>query len=62
MASATEKLEDTPSGKLHETILSAFAEFDNNVRSQRTSEGMKARLLKGLWSGACTMGLHEHHG
>ena len=56
LASATEKLEDTPSGKLHETILSAFAEFDNNVRSQRTSEGMKARLLKGLWSGVAPWG------
>src|SRR5688572_15018943 len=46
LVSATEKLEDTPGGKFYETLLSAAAEFDNNVRSQRTVEGMRARLLK----------------
>ena len=51
VVSATEKLEDTPGGKFYETLLSAAAEFDNNVRAQRTKEGMRARLLKGLWSG-----------
>ena len=50
VVSATENFENNPSGILHETILSAFAEFDNNVRSQRTIEGMKARLLSGNWS------------
>ena len=34
VVSATEKLEDTPGGKFYETLLSAAAEFDNNVRSQ----------------------------
>ncbi|TSC65313.1 MAG: Site-specific recombinase [Candidatus Doudnabacteria bacterium Gr01-1014_77] len=56
VVSATEKLEDTPGGKFYETLLSAAAEFDNNVRSQRTIEGMKARLVKGLWSGIAPWG------
>ncbi len=56
LVSATEKLEDTPGGKFYETLLSAAAEFDNNVRSQRTIEGMKARLLSGLWSGIAPWG------
>lgn len=56
LVSATENLEDTPGGKFYETLLSAAAEFDNNVRAQRTIEGMKARLLKGLWSGIAPWG------
>lgn len=56
LASATENLEDTPSGKFNETILSAVAQLDNDVRSIRTSEGMRARLLKGLWSGVAPWG------
>lgn len=56
VVSATEKLEDTPGGKFYETLLSAAAEFDNNVRSQRTIEGMRARFLKGAWSGKAPWG------
>lgn len=56
LVSATESFENTPSGKLSETMLSAFAQFDNDVRSQRTFEGMKARALKGLWPGIAPWG------
>lgn len=47
--SATEVLEDTPSGKLMEHILASFAEFDNSVRSERSAKGMMARLQEGGW-------------
>lgn len=47
--SATEVLEDTPSGKLMEHILASFAEFDNSVRSERSAKGMLARLQEGGW-------------
>ena len=47
--SATEVLEDTPSGKLMEHILASFAEFDNSVRSERSAKGMMARLEEGGW-------------
>ena len=56
LVSATENFEDTPSGKLNENILSSFAQFDNDVRSARTIEGMKARLSKGLWGGKSPWG------
>ncbi len=56
VVSATESFDDSPSGRLHENILSAFAQFDNDARSVKTIEGMKARLLKGLWSSIAPWG------
>src|SRR3989344_737860 len=56
LVSATESFENTPAGKLNETMLSAFAQFDNDVRSQRTFEGMQARAQKGLWPGIAPWG------
>lgn len=56
LASVTESLENTPSGKLNKHILAAFSQFDNDVRAQRTFEGMKARALKGLWPGIAPWG------
>ncbi len=50
IVSATEHFKDDPAGKLNENILSAFAQFDNDVRSARTIEGLKARLMRGLWA------------
>ncbi|MCX6755184.1 MAG: recombinase family protein [Candidatus Nomurabacteria bacterium] len=47
--SVSEKIDDTPSGKLMEVMLSGFAEFDNNVRTERSIGGMKERLKKGIW-------------
>lgn len=38
--SVSEKIDDTPSGKLMEVMLSGFAEFDNNVRTERCVNGM----------------------
>ena len=42
--SATEPIDDTSTGKLMEGVLAAFAQFDNDVRSDRTRAGMKAAL------------------
>jgi site-specific DNA recombinase len=47
--SVSEKIDDTPSGKLMEIMLSGFAEFDNNVRTERSVNGMKERLKQGIW-------------
>ena len=54
--SATEQIEDDPSGKFMEGILASMAEFDNSTRAQRTAEGMRARLLNGLWSWTAPVG------
>jgi DNA invertase Pin-like site-specific DNA recombinase len=44
LRSATEPIDDTSTGKLMEGVLAAFAQFDNDVRSDRTRAGMKAAL------------------
>ena len=49
LRSFTEPIDDTATGKLMEGVLSAFAQFDNDVRSERTVTGMKAALEKGQW-------------
>jgi predicted site-specific integrase-resolvase len=45
--SATEPIDDTSTGKLMEGVLAAFAQFDNDVRSDRTRAGTKAALELG---------------
>ena len=47
--SATEPIENTVTGKLTETILAGFAEFDNDVRSERSRNGMLGRAKEGGW-------------
>jgi hypothetical protein len=44
LRSATEPIDDKSTGKLMEGVLAAFAQFDNDVRSDRTRAGMKAAL------------------
>ena len=44
LRSATEPIDDTSTGKLMEGVLAAFAQLDNDVRSDRTRAGMKAAL------------------
>ena len=56
LLSATEPIENSNTGKLMETILAGFAEFDNGVRSERSSNGMKARLAEGGWVHAAPIG------
>jgi len=50
LRSATEPIDDSSTGKLIESMVSAIAEFDNDVRSERTVAGMKARLEGGSWA------------
>lgn len=49
LRSATEPIAEDSSGKLMENILAAFAQFDNNVRAERTVAGMKAAIECGRW-------------
>jgi DNA invertase Pin-like site-specific DNA recombinase len=49
LRSATEPIDDTSTGKLMEGVLAAFAQFDNDVRSDRTRAGMKAARDLGRW-------------
>jgi DNA invertase Pin-like site-specific DNA recombinase len=56
LRSATEPIDDTSTGKLMEGVLAAFAEFDNDVRSERTRGGMKAALELGRWTFLAPLG------
>src|SRR5918992_3693977 len=47
--STKEQTDDTSTGKLMEGVLAAFAQFDNDVRSDRTRAGVKAALELGRW-------------
>jgi len=49
LRSVTEPIDNTSTGRLMENILSSFAEFDNSIRTERSSNGMKERLKKGIW-------------
>ena len=49
LRSATEPIDDTSTGKLMEGVLAAFAQFNNDCRSDRTRAGMKAALELGRW-------------
>jgi site-specific DNA recombinase len=50
LRSATEPIDDTSTGKLMEGVLAAFAQFDNDVRSDRTRAGMRMALNMGRWT------------
>ena len=56
LKSATEHFDNTAVGKLTANILSSMAQFDNDVRSERTSKGMKEALFTGRWVHRAPMG------
>lgn len=50
LRSVTEPIDDTSTGKLTENMLAAIAQFDNDVRSERTVAGMTAAAEQGRWT------------
>ncbi len=50
LLSVTEPINDDSSvSRAMEGMLSVFAEFDNNVRTERTKQGMLERVKQGVW-------------
>ena len=49
LSSATEAVDDSPSGRFHANVLTAVGQFDNEVRAERTLNGMKNRVQEGRW-------------
>lgn len=49
LVSITEPTDNSPMGKVLETMLAAFAQFDNDLRSQRSSDGLLTKLREGIW-------------
>lgn len=56
IVSATEPTGDSPTEKLVETILAGFAQLDNDIRSERAKNGLRARFIAGLISGKPPLG------
>lgn len=56
LISATEPTGNSPTEKFVETMLAGFAQMDNDVRSERTKNGMRARFLSGLCNGYVPLG------
>lgn len=54
--SSTEPTGDSPTEKLVETILAGFAQLDNDIRSERAKNGLRARYMSGLISGKPPLG------
>lgn len=46
---ATQEVDDTPEGKLHVNMQAVFAQYDNDKRSSRTTEGMRDAAGGGKW-------------
>ncbi len=61
LKSVTEPINETPTGKLMEGILSSFAEFDNSIRTERSVNGMRERLKQGIWVWQAPLGYHRLH-
>src|SRR5450759_3895574 len=49
IVSATEPIDTKPEGKLMETILAGFAQFDNDSRATRTVQGMRRKIQEGIF-------------
>jgi len=49
IVSVTEPIDTNPEGKLMETILAGFAQFDNDIRAMRTVQGMRRKLQEGIF-------------
>lgn len=62
LLSATEPTGNSPTEKLIETMLAGFAQLDNDVRSERTKNGMRARFLAGLHTGVVPFGYLNQNG
>jgi DNA invertase Pin-like site-specific DNA recombinase len=49
VVSVTEPIDANPEGRLLETILAGFAQFDNDIRAARTLQGMRHKIQDGLF-------------
>ena len=49
VVSVQEDFDDSAAGRLMENIVASLAQFDNDVRSARTLEGMRSGAEQGRW-------------
>ncbi len=56
LISTSEPTGNSPTEKFVETMLAGFAQMDNDVRSERSKNGLRARFLSGLLTGPAPLG------
>ena len=56
LRSATEPIDETPTGELMETILAALAQFQNSVKKEHVKISMRKKLESGIWQWQCPTG------
>ncbi len=61
LRSVTEPFDNTSMGRAMEGMLSVFAELDNNMRTERTKQGMLERLKQGIWPWSAPLGYFRPH-
>ncbi|MCF7899017.1 MAG: recombinase family protein, partial [Candidatus Pacebacteria bacterium] len=59
LRSVTEPIDETPIGKVMEGVISVFAEFDNNIRTERSKGGMMEKVKKGVWVWQAPIGYYR---
>lgn len=62
ITSASEPTGNSPTERFIESMLASFAQMDNDVKSERTKNGLKARFLAGLPSGTPPFGYKNENG
>ncbi len=62
LISASEPTGNSPTERFVETMLASFAQMDNDVKSERTKNGLRARFLAGLASGVPPLGYISQNG
>jgi site-specific DNA recombinase len=56
LLSVTEPITDSPVGNLTKTMLAGFAQFDNDVRAERSTSGVRRRIEEGGWPHMAPLG------
>ncbi len=62
LLSTSEPTGNSATEKFVETMLASFAQMDNDIRSERTKNGLRARFLAGLTSGTPPLGYKSESG
>ncbi len=57
--SATENNEDSSTGKLMRNIISSFAQYENDIKRERTINGMKRAIEDGRWAWRAPIGYRQ---
>jgi hypothetical protein len=57
----TESIDDSPTGRLMESIIAAMAQWDNDVRAERTRVGMREAVSRGRWVWTAPLGYESTH-